>query len=46
MPNQLRLLPDEGTAWELDDTTREVGRRGLELARRALREAGARRPAA
>jgi len=46
VPDQLRLLPDERTAWELDDATREAGRRGLEEARRALRQAGSRRQAA
>jgi hypothetical protein len=39
--DQLALLrPSEGR-WRLDPKTREVGRRGLEQARRALAEARA-----
>lgn len=45
-PNQLRLLDAPVTRdWRLDESTREVGRRGIELARRAL-EAARRRDAA
>jgi hypothetical protein len=43
MNDQLALLEeDAGTqepAWELDDHTREVGRRGVAAARDALRQA-------
>ncbi|MDP8938197.1 MAG: hypothetical protein M3O23_10810 [Actinomycetota bacterium] len=46
MQNQLVLLPSERTPWELDDRTREIGRRGLESARDALRQARPRRQAA
>jgi len=39
-PNQLRLLDAPSTRdWRLDESTREVGRRGIELARRALESA-------
>jgi hypothetical protein len=45
-PNQLRLLDAPVTRdWRLDESTREVGRRGIELARQAL-EAARRRDAA
>jgi hypothetical protein len=45
-PNQLRLLDAPPTRdWRLDESTREVGRRGIELARRAL-ESARRRDAA
>jgi hypothetical protein len=37
---QLRLLDSSGTPdWRLDEATRERGRRGVELARAALRSA-------
>ncbi len=50
MDNQLVLLDDhtEGEApalkpeWGLDEHTREIGRRGVALAREALRQAAAR----
>ena len=46
MKNQLALLQVD-RPWELDERTREIGRRGLEQARDALRQAGpARRQAA
>jgi len=43
----MALLPDVSTdeapvAWELDDHTRELGRRGLAAARQALHQASAR----
>jgi hypothetical protein len=39
MESQLRLLettPDTRDDWRLDESTREVGRRGIDLARAAL----------
>lgn len=37
-PAQLRLLDTAGRAeWRLDEATREAGRRGVQLAREALR---------
>jgi len=39
--NQLLLLEPPDERWRLDPETREVGRRGLEQARRALAEARA-----
>lgn len=45
-PNQLRLLDAPlKRDWSLDESTREVGRRGIELARQAL-ESARRRDAA
>lgn len=45
-PNQLRLLDAPlRRDWSLDESTREVGRRGIELARQAL-ESARRRDAA
>ena len=43
----MALLPDVPSAeadvsWQLDDHTREVGRRGLAAARQALRQASVR----
>jgi len=46
MQNQLVLLPPDHATWEIDDRMREVGRRGLEQARHALRQAGPSRQAA
>jgi len=46
MKEQLFLVEPEERPWHLDERTREVGRRGIEQARRALREARATRPAA
>ena len=37
MSKQLRLI-DNTTTWRLDERTKEVGRKGLAEARRALRE--------
>jgi len=46
MADQLTLItPSDRRDWRLDERTREVGRRGVEAARRALQEA-ARRTAA
>jgi hypothetical protein len=45
MNNQLVLLDDDEDRpehWGLDEHTREVGRRGLALAREALRQANRR----
>lgn len=45
MNNQLVLLDDDEDRlayWRLDEHTREVGRRGVALAREALRQAVAR----
>jgi hypothetical protein len=50
MDTQLRLLPGESAPprpsadWQLDDDTRRVGRRGVALAREALRAANRPRP--
>jgi hypothetical protein len=42
MTRQLVLIETPAAAWRLDDTTRAIGRRGLEEARSALRAARAR----
>lgn len=42
METQLVLIEDHTRDWRLDDETRRAGRRGLELARRALEAAGRR----
>ena len=39
MHEQLHLLRSDDQSWKLDDDTREIGRRGLEEARAALRRA-------
>ena len=39
MEQQLTLVEAPQPPWQLDDRTREIGRRGLELARQALRQA-------
>jgi hypothetical protein len=39
MTRQLVLLETPAAAWRLDDTTRAIGRRGVEEARSALRAA-------
>ena len=39
--NQLLLLEPPDDRWRIDPETRELGRRGLEQARRALAEARA-----
>lgn len=39
---QLTLIDEPAADWQLDDETRRTGRRGLELAREALRQAGRR----
>ena len=44
MNDQLVLLDDDDREWRLDERTREIGRRGVALAREALRQAD--RPAA
>ena len=46
MQEQLVLVEPVERQWELDDHTREIGRRGVEQARQALRNAKAARPAA
>jgi hypothetical protein len=46
MREQLFLVEPERHPWHLDERTREVGRRGIEEARRALRQAKVSRPAA
>jgi hypothetical protein len=40
--HQLALLDRPARNWRLDERTRELGRRGLAMAREALREASAR----
>lgn len=42
MEEQLRLVEVEYRPWEIDEHTREVGLRGLEQAREALRQAAIR----
>jgi hypothetical protein len=46
MNDQLVLLDNEEEArrrsWQLDEQTREIGRRGVALARQALRQAAVR----
>ncbi len=42
MELQLILIDTDERSWELDDHTREIGRRGLEQARRALQRASSR----
>jgi hypothetical protein len=39
MTDQLRLIETDGPDWQLDDRTRETGRKGVEAARQALRDA-------
>jgi hypothetical protein len=39
MTTQLTLLPATTTPWQLDDTTRAIGREGLAQARHALAQA-------
>ena len=39
MADQLRLLEADDPDWSLDERTRESGRKGVEAARRALRDA-------
>jgi hypothetical protein len=39
MTTQLTLLPTTPAPWQLDDTTRAIGREGLAQARRALAQA-------
>ncbi len=46
MQEQLILVQPDERPWELDEHTREVGRRGVAQARQALRNATAARPAA
>lgn len=46
MAETLLLIDDAKADWRLDERTKEVGRRGLADARRALAEAAARRSAA
>lgn len=39
MERQLALIEPTTTVWRLDERTREVGKRGVEQARQAMREA-------
>jgi hypothetical protein len=41
MTTQLTLLPKASAPWQLDDTTRAIGRQGLAEARQALAAARA-----
>lgn len=41
MSDQLRLI-EPSTEWRLDDETRQIGRKGIADARRALRDSRAR----
>ena len=45
MKNQLVLVEPPAERWRIDDHTRDVGRKGVEQARRALAEAIRRRAA-
>ena len=45
MTDQLSLIQPPDHEWRIDDHTREVGRKGVEQARRALAEAIRRRAA-
>jgi len=45
MKDQLVLVEPPAERWRIDDHTREVGRKGVEQARRALAEAIRRRAA-
>ena len=45
MKNQLHLLEPPDQRWRLDTTTREIGRKGLADARRALAQARPKRAA-
>ena len=42
METQLVLIDEPVRDWQMDDETRTAGRRGLELARQALQDAGRR----
>lgn len=42
MEQQLTLVDPGERSWELDDHTREIGRRGLQQARQALQKASRR----
>jgi hypothetical protein len=44
MQDQLVLIESSSVDWRLDERTRQLGRRGVEAAREALRQAA--RPAA
>jgi len=46
MQRQLVLIDSMPRSWQLDERTREVGRKGLAEARRALAQASAARRAA
>ena len=45
MKQQLRLFDERDQPWEIDDHTREVGRRGIALARDKAKHADRRREA-
>jgi hypothetical protein len=44
MADQLHLIEPSDPDWRLDDRTRETGRKGVEAARQALRDAAAAAP--
>jgi hypothetical protein len=44
MADQLHLIEPNDPDWRLDDRTRETGRKGVEAARRALRDAASAAP--
>jgi hypothetical protein len=46
MEEQLHLIEPDEPEWVIDDATRAIGRRGIEQARQALRDATAVRTAA
>jgi hypothetical protein len=46
MQPKLILLDEKKPDWKLDEQTKEAGRRGIEMAREALRQARTHRPTA
>jgi hypothetical protein len=46
MQPKLILLDEKQPDWKLDEKTKEAGRRGIEMAREALRQARSHRPTA
>jgi hypothetical protein len=46
MADQLHLIEPDDPDWRIDERTRETGRKGVEAARQALREAAAAPPVA
>jgi hypothetical protein len=44
MADQLRLIEPNDPDWRIDERTRETGRKGVEAARQALRDAASTAP--